>query len=133
MQGTSFFAPSWVLFCALLAATCQIHQVLRARALCSRGHCVVTLSCIDPALGHSQRAFIYAVLSNPRKSEVNMVVPISQTKRLRLKDLSKGMDWALNIDLYTCPQEATQVRLHSAILLEPRALLAVLLCILSYK
>lgn len=95
--------------------------------------CRNSLSRIDPALGHSQRAFISAVLSSPHKSEVNMVVPISQTKRLRLKDLSKGMDWALNIDLYTYPQEATQVRLHSAILLEARALLAVLLCILSYK
>lgn len=62
-----------------------------------------------------------------------MVVPVSQTKRLRLKDLSKGMVWALNLNLYTYPQEATQVRLHSATLLEPRALFVVLLCILSYK
>lgn len=73
--------------------------MLEARALCS-GDTVSSLSLvliqhvphIDPASGNLQRSFRAAVLSNPHNSEVSPVVPISQTKRLRFKDLPKGME-----------------------------------------
>lgn len=66
--------------------------MLKAAALCLRGHCVVTIPHTDPALGSVKRAFISAVLSNPHNSSVSLVAPIPQIKRLRLKDLPTGME-----------------------------------------
>ena len=65
-------------------STICIKDWLKTTALCPWGY-GVAIPHIYLALGSLQRAFLSDILSNPLNSEFNMVVPISQIKRLRFK------------------------------------------------